>query len=234
MRCSSALLLCVVIVSLAGSPADPENYAELGYSEDTVNTGDQSDQCVGVQVYNHDYSFENGYCWQLDGAAPPYYGAFAEAFDVGPAVVECGLYWFTDIGYMPTVIVDVYLWQGGVTTPPGDVLFVRPEVNLGAVGFWPQCTLTEATIECCVDGEFTVGYWADFCWDECLWYVCVDENGSGGNPWTHIAPGLGYPTGWNHPNVVFPDCVSMGIAATITEEPSPARSKTWGEIKALF
>jgi hypothetical protein len=47
-------------------------------------------------------------------------------------------------------------------------------------------------------------------------------------------PGIGYPSGWQHPNVVYPDCASMGIGVTITDDPSPAESETWGAIKSLF
>jgi hypothetical protein len=209
------------------------DFPSLGHHEQGIAQSHERD-CLGVLVYNHDSSFEYAYCWDTDGCIPPYYGAFAEAFDVGAAVVECGLYWLTEIGYMPTAIVDVYIWQGGITGPPGDVLFMEPDVNLGGMGAWPQYTLCEAPIGCCVDGEFSVGLWADFSLEYCLWYVCSDESGDEGHPWTHIAPGIGYPTGWQHPNVVFPNCVSMGIGATVIEDPSPVGSRTWGAIKALF
>ena len=69
---------------------------------------------------------------------------------------------------------------------------------------------------------------------QCEEYVCADESGPGGHPWTNIAPGIGYPSGWQNPNVVWPNCRSLGIGATITEEPSPVESVTWGAIKTLF
>jgi hypothetical protein len=36
------------------------------------------------------------------------------------------------------------------------------------------------------------------------WWTAANENGSGGSPWTCIAPGVGYPTGWQHPAIVWP------------------------------
>jgi hypothetical protein len=72
----------------------------------------------------------------------------------------------------------------------------------------------------------------------------VDENGPGGHPWTIITPGLGYPSGWHHPDMAFADCKSMGISVYFTRESSgvdelpedapPVESPTWGQIKAVF
>jgi len=130
--------------------------------------------------------------------------------------------------------MDAYVWEGGVTGPPAGVLCVVPGVTGLNIGYWPSCTVSEVEIGCCVTGEFTVGYWADFSNEVCAWFVCADENGLGGNPWTNIAPGTGYPTGWQHPSVVWGGCVCLCIGATITDDPSPAESQTWGSIKALF
>jgi hypothetical protein len=119
---------------------------------------------------NHDWSFENAYAWSCDGSIPPYYGAWEEAFDLGPGVVECGAYWFTQIGYFPSLPMDAYVWQGG----------------------------------------------------------------AGGCPWTCIAPGIGYPTGWQHPSVVFPHCRSLGIGVYFGDPPLSGECRSWGAIRALF
>ena len=49
-----------------------------------------------------------------------------------------------------------------------------------------------------------------------------------------IAPGIGYPTGWGHPDLIWPSTQSLGIAAYFCEPPSPVESPTWGAVKALF
>ena len=69
------------------------------------------------------------------------------------------------------------------------------------------------------------------------WYVASDENGFGGGlPRTNIAPGIGFPTGWNHPNVVstFAGCQDLGIAVYEIGGPIPAQTTTWGAIKNLY
>lgn len=209
-----------------------EDFASLGYREDTIiESGER--QCAGALVYNHDFSFENAYCWQYDGVQLPYYGALAEAFDLGPCNVECAVYWFTNLYDIP-IPIDVYVWDGGVDGPPGGVLCMLPQVGDLEVGFWPTCCDNYIEINCCASADFAVGYWVDFSSGYCLEYCCADESGDRGNPWTCIAPGIGYPSGWQHPRVIYPNCVSMGIGVTVTEAPSPARSETWGAIKALF
>ena len=234
MRCSLAFVLVVVIALLAALPADAEDYAELGYSEDTVTQSDMGDQCVGVPIYNHDSSFECAYCWQFAGIVPPYYGAFGEGFDVGAFNVECGLYWFSQIGYYMGQPMDAYVWEGGVSGSPGAVLCVVHGIAGLNIGFWPSCTMSEVEIGCCVAGEFTVGYWADFADEACAWYICGDQNGFGGYPWTNVAPGIGYPTGWQDPTLIWGTTQSFGIGITVTDHPSPAESPTWGQIKAMF
>jgi len=231
MKTLAILLVILAVTNAVGA----EHFRELGHREDTVMRSDPGDQCLGVPIYNHDFSCENAYCWQGSAAIPPYYGAFGEAFDLGCANVECGLYWFTQIGYYTGGPIDVYVWDNGVPCPedpPGDVLCVVPGVSGLHVECWPACTLNEIQIGCRVDGPFTVGYWTEFCC--CELYICADENGSGGCPWTCIAPGIGFPTGWHPVYDVWQDCVSLCIGATIIDDPSPAPSRTWGSIKELF
>ena len=221
------------LLALVGMPS-ADNFTDLGYREDTVIEGEMGDQCVGVPIHNHDMSFENGYCWSYGGTVPPYYGCFGEAYDVGAVNIECGLYWFTQIGYYQNQPLDAYVWAGGVTAAPSGVLCMIPGITGLDIGWWPTCTLIEIEIGCCVVGEFTLGYWGDFQAESCGWFCCADENGPGGYPWTCIAPGIGQPTGWQHVSVVFSGCVSMGLGATITDDPSPPESRTWGSVKALF
>lgn len=189
---------------------------ELGYRADVqiISSGDQDD-CGPRLEHNHDGSMENGYCWGFGGIVPPYYGAFAEAFDLGPTTLRCGAYWFTQIGYYTGQPTDFYVWEGGITDPPGGVLAVVPGVTGLDIPFWPECGRSDIEFDLEVDGEFTVGSWADFSQEVCGYYVCADENGPEGHPWVNFAPGIGYPTGWHHVSMLFPDCVSMGIGAWV-------------------
>ena len=230
-----AILLALCVVCGATGAEEAEDFASLGYREDTVIENYARDECVGTLVYNHDSSYENAYCWQLEEVAPPYYGAWAEGFDLGPVNVECAVLWFTTPSpYWEPNPIDVYVWDGGVQGPPENVLCLLPDIEDFQMGFWPEIRQNDIEIDCCVSGDFSVGYWTDDSDCFCVIYCPADENGPGGNPWTCIAPGLGYPTGWQHPNVVHPNCVSMGLGATITEDPSPADSQTWGKIKSLY
>ena len=217
----------LIVVAHAGT------YEDLGYREDTVMHPAQGDDCISVLYENHDGSCENAYCYAW-GYEPPYFGAFAEAYDLGPGIVECGAYWFTQIGYFTGEPMDCYVWEGGVTTDPGDVVCLITGVVPDNVPYWPDCGQNDVELGCCVEGEFTVGFWADFSDQACQWYICADINGPGGYPWTCVAPGIGYPTGWNHVEVVFGPTASLCLGVYFAEDPSPAESQTWGSIKALF
>jgi hypothetical protein len=227
-----ALVWLAVVVCTV--PCHATDAATLGGTTESEMGEPQTDACPGgVLVYNHDDSFENGYCWQYSGVSPPYYGAFAEAFDLGCGVAVCGSYWFTQIGYgwLP---VDVYVWQGGLGQAPGDVICLVPNVTGLSVPFWPACGRNDVEIGCDVSGEFSIGYWTNYAYEACGLWICADENGPDGCPWTCIAPGIGYPSGWQHANVAYPDAVSLGIGAFFEEEPSPTTSGTWGAMKALL
>ena len=59
-----------------------------------------------------------------------------------------------------------------------------------------------------------------------------------------MAPGIGYPTGWQDPTLVWGDTRSMFIGVSFSRDPSgieefpeeapPTESPTWGQIKAIF
>jgi hypothetical protein len=229
------LAFVFLVLTMAGA-ANGDTAYTLGHSDDTVMVPAQGDDCSeGVLFHNHDGSAENGYAWSGAGTVPPYYGAFAEAYDLGGGTVVCGAYWLSQIGYFSGEPMDCYVWEGGVTTEPGDVLCMIPGVVPGNVPLWPDCGQNDVEIGCCVSGEFTVGYWADFSDQAPQFYICVDEDGPGGYPWTCVAPDIGYPTGWQHPGMVWGDMtISMCIGAYFGDDPSPAESRTWGSVKALF
>ena len=85
-----------------------------------------------------------------------------------------------------------------------------------------------------VSGEFTVGYRADFSLTLCGWFIGMDQDGFGGYPWTNIAPGSGYPTGWQTPALVWGTVQSLGFGVYFGTGCSPVEEATWGEVKALF
>jgi len=211
-----------------------ETAYDLGHREDPVVRITGRDECTGSHVYNHDGSLENAYCWEGAGSAPPYHGAWGEAYDLGEVTVECGVYWFTAAPGAGTPWIDIYIWDGGLHGPPGNVLYLAAGVPVQNVPYWPAIGACDLEIDCCVNGDFTIGYWDDRSQTVCELFCAADENGSGGHPWTYIAPGIGYPSGWQHPNVVHPNCVSMGIGVTVASTPSPAESETWGAIKSMF
>lgn len=227
-----AALLAALLVGAAGADV----HHQLGYRDDTTLIPSQGDDCAqGVLFYNHDDSPENGYAWGFGGTVPPYYGAWAEAYDLGPGTIECATYWFSQVGYFQGDPMDCYVWEGGVTAEPAGVICMVPGVVPENMPYWPDCGQNDIDIGCCIgDREFTIGYWADFSDQTPQWYICSDVNGFFGYPWTCIAPGIGYPTGWNHVNVVFDYCISLFIGGYFSESPSPVESRTWGDVKALF
>jgi hypothetical protein len=237
MRRIAACALAVLFIGpLCPGPAWSENAGSLGYSEETVILPSQEDDCSdGVLIYNHDGSFENGYSWHFGGIEPPYYGAFGEGYDLGAGSTVCGVFWFAQMGSYEDIPLDIYIWEGGVSDTPGDVLVMIPGIVPGNVPNWPSCGQNDVEISCCVTDEFTVGYWGDFSALPHQLFICVDESGPDRHPWTCVAPDIGYPTGWQHTGVVWGDMtISMGIGVYFDESPSPTSSPTWGTIKSLF
>ena len=227
-------VVTLLLVFSAATGADPAG--ERGHGPDTLVAPPRDADCEDSLFVNHDGGLENGYCWAYGGTIPPYYGAFAEGYDLGAGSVECGAYWFTQTGYFYPMPIDIYVWEGGVTEPPSSVLFMSSGNMLEDVAVWPEFSQSDYEIGCEVTGEFAVGYWEDNTDTGCIYYVGVDLDGSGGHPWTNIAPDLGFPTGWQDPTVVwgFGSNRALGIGAHFRQPPSPVGSASWGAIKALF
>lgn len=186
----------------------------VGRSDKTSARQAKSRECTGTERFDFDGSFENGYAWSYGGVTRPYYGAFAEAFDLGSAQLNCASFWFTDIGKYQHQTMDVYVWDGGVTRLPGLVLAMVPGVDPGPVAIWPEISRHDVEINVQVPGEFAVGYWGNWPGQDNGWFVAADLNGWGGHPWTMIAPGIGYPTGWNDPSLVWGPIRALGIGVT--------------------
>ncbi len=235
-----AALLAVLSLALAAG-AGAEDFASTGYSEKTVILPSSGEPCVAPLYVNHDQSFENGFCWQYGGVRPPDYGAFAEGFDMGAWsgwYIECVALWVTGVGYWPSLPLDIYLWEGGVGEPPGSVCFMITGAHLTSVPFWPAVGQNDIVFGGSIPArQFAVGFWTDFSATTCEWYIGADLNGFGGYPWTNVAPGTGFPSGWQHPGVVwsasYPQSLGIGVHA-LEIVISPVEATTWGQLKALF
>ena len=243
MRCFLAVLFVVVIMSTGAFPVQAQR--AVGHSDATVVIPDPASNCaIGELHRNDDGSVENGFSWHYYGTRPPYYGAFGEAYDLGPGTVSCGAFWLTQVGYYDGRPLDVYIWDGGVTREPGEVLSMVSGFIPTNVAMWPDCGQNDITLDCDVTGEFTLGYWGDFFDVQHMIFICADQDGPGGHPWTCIAPGIAYPSGWQHPSIVWGDCASLVIGPFFNRHPAgveefpeegpPAESPTWGQIKAIF
>jgi len=190
--------------------------------------------CTGALVHNHDSAFENGCAWSYGGIAPPYYGAFGEAYEVGSGVnLQCIALWLTQTGGYFGQTCDVYVWEGGVGSPPEAVLAVMVGFDPGAPAFWPEVSQHNADIpDLFVTGEITVGYWGNWPDEEAGWYCASDTDSFGGHPWTCAAPGSGYGPGWIHASEVWAETSALGLGYVYTS-PTRVKGTTWESIKEL-
>ncbi len=244
MRRSILTLALLFAIALVPTPGRAEGPCSLGYSEATaIDDGDRWDYCFGIPEVNYNYTLENAYCWDLQGNVPPYTGAFAEGFNLGPGRIDCCAFWLTQLGDYSGEPGDCYVWDGGVTREPGSVIGAVMGVSFENIPVWPAIGRNNVSLTLDVDDEFTVGCWGRWEGQSCWWYFAADEDGEAGHPWTYIAPDIGYPSGWQHPAVVFGGTRSMGMGVYFTNEPTSvpdsqedqgAPGTTWGSIKALF
>ena len=95
---SPVIVLAVVLIAVhVCSPARAEVHC-VGYSADARILAGPGEDCPGVLIHSHDGSFENGYAWSGSGVQPPYFGAFAESYDLGQVNVLCAAFWLTQTG----------------------------------------------------------------------------------------------------------------------------------------
>jgi hypothetical protein len=229
------LTTLVAIVLLSALPSGASNAVSLGYSDETTIVGPGTDACAsGSLIQNHDGSFENGYAWGYAGCVPPYYGAFGEGFSLGSGIIYCGAYWLTTLpDFWEDPPADCYVWEGGVGSSPGAVLAVVTGVEFWGIPSWPTVRQFDVDLNVSVGGPFTIGLWPDWPGGLIDYFIAADENGPMGHPWTNIAPGIGYPSGWQDPAVVWGETRSMGCGVYF-EQGTPVESETWGSVKSLF
>jgi hypothetical protein len=220
---------------LAALPASASNAVSLGYSEQTTIIGPDRECSGGTLFHNHDGSFESAYTWQYEGCQSPYFGALGEAYDLGAGTISCAALWLTDLAdyiFFPDN-ADCYLWDGGVSTDPGGVLALVPNVHMPSLPYWPTVRQYDVDMNIAVSGPVTVGCWGPWPYETWWWYCAADLDGPPGHPWTCIAPGIGYPSGWQDPSIVWGPTSAMGCGVYF-EQGTPVESETWGAVKALF
>jgi hypothetical protein len=183
-----------------------------------------------------DSSYETAYAWD-EGNYHPDYGAFAERYEGHASIGAIVLDLTSTPGYNESTL-DAYVWgdEGG---KPGDVLFAVYGISDIITGQWPAVARNVVALlqPPCVEGTWWVGYWGDYVGGWVIpFFVGADLDGPGGGfPATKIAPGQGYPTGWQDVSVRWGPTAALGIGAEVDScPPTPTQDTTWGEIKGLF
>lgn len=191
-------------------------------------------ETCGTIVLNADGEYEAAFHWQYDGVQPPYYGAFAECYTVDGEVCAA-VFDFTRADPPAPGRLDAYVWadQAG---EPGEVTCMVAGVDPGPIASWPMASRHSIPLPdgCCVSGDWWVGYWPEWPGNDALWSTTADLDLIG-CPFTNIAPGIGFPTGWQNVSVVWGPHGSLGIGAEVIPcEPTPIVQSTWGRIKTLY
>jgi hypothetical protein len=196
----------------------PSNHSAVGPGLGVNLPADGREECQGLTslYFNHDNSFENGYAWSYGGVTPPYYGAFAEGFDL-LGVLGCVQLQLTTLpGYYADQTLDIYVW-GSDGGNPSNVLSVTAGIHLGTPpAVWPNISTYDIEVTTTtLPQESFIGFWGDWPGATPGWYIAADLNGWGGTPRTNVAPGVGYPTGWNDPSSIWGRTASLGIGARL-------------------
>jgi hypothetical protein len=201
-------------------------------------------------VGHHDLSFENGYSWELDSVtgAPDYHGSFAEGFELPPGeqdIIGVRLWVTTFPGLYSYQELDLFVWEDGVSAPPGLVLDMVVGTGI-SIPIYPSVGSREFVVDAQdVTDEVTVGFWVDSR-EGHEFFILADEGGPGGFPWTKCGPQSGYPEGWDHPNIVdtWEGCECLAIEMNYEaaggsqdiedEDGRDAKPHTWAAIKNMF
>jgi hypothetical protein len=222
----------------AACPQTAPSAASVGRGQGVILPSPLPHPCSAATLCRHfDGTAENGYGWQHRGCVAPSYGAFAECFDFGIGSCLCGIeLMLTSLGGVCSP-ADLYIWAdaGG---RPGNVLAMTSGANPGPVATWPNVSTHDLPMVATqVAGVAWFGYRTDYSNAPCGYFIAADTNGFGGCPYTNIAPGLGYATGWNHVSAVWGPTRSLGIGAWRTADGCggvSVRESTWGRIKQLY
>lgn len=229
-KLSMLLAVAALVVGVSANAANESTSTGLGNGV----LQDNQDGGCGALVMNSDGSYENGYAWQYGGVVAPDYGAFAEGYAT-PNQKFCSVVMdLTQTGNAAGGVCDVYAWADAAGTP-GAVLGVTVGFGPTGIAFWPSASRHVASIDADCANTTWVGYWGNWPGQFTKWYVGADLDGFGGLPYTNIAPGIGYPTGWNNVSIVWGPTQAIGLGGELVDcEPSPTEETTWGQIKNLY
>lgn len=206
----SALLTLMALLPLGSSAtASGPPAASVGPGAGRALSPD--DPGCGELFMNADSSYESGYTWQFGGIQAPDYGAFAERY-TGDLAICSVVTDLTQVGYQAGQVLDLYIWEDGAGEP-GAVHAVRRGANPGAVAFWPSVSRHVFAISGHPGDAWWVGYWGAWPGGTGAWFVGADLDGTGGTPRTKIAPGLGYPSGWQNVSLVWGPTQALGLGA---------------------
>lgn len=168
----------------------------------------QSDPCT-LYLHADGGSYETAYSWDFGGVLAPTYGAFAERYIGSFDVCAISLDLTTVTG--ETGIADLYVWADAAGRP-GAVISVATGFDPGPVAPWPEVSRHVGAISAsCAGNPVWVGFWGD--WPDAAnpWLIAADLDGPAGEPKTNIAPGNGFPQGWNDVEAVWGPTQSLGI-----------------------
>lgn len=200
--------------------ADPSvPFVDLGVGNGRLVSGDDRGTCVNSDLLLHsDGTYENGFSWRYGGVIPPDFGAFAEKYsNVADAVMCAAVFDFSTTGDYGADMT-VFLWDdnGGI---PGAVRVLKTNVGITGIAFWPEVSRHTIELDAALPSGSTwwVGYWGNWPGGVQSWFVGADLDGPGGEPRTKIAPGVGYPTGWQDVSIVWGPTSAIGIGAAVIE-----------------
>ncbi|MBK8232606.1 MAG: hypothetical protein IPK72_19005 [Candidatus Eisenbacteria bacterium] len=183
-----------------------------------------------------DGSWEDGYAWIGFQAPEPGFGSFAECYAGEYDVVAVRLS-ITGDGLQDPPFADVFVWADDGAGRPGQVLRVTPNFYLPPPPY-PDFWNAEVPMGpgCCVSGNWWVGFRGLWIAGQLGFYIGADLNGPNqGCPMTNIAPGLGYPEGWQDVAVRWEPTQALGIGAIVGPcAPVAVAGRTWGAVKALY
>ncbi len=186
--------------------------------------------CIGkpgvVHLVNDDGTPEAAYSWQYGGlsSCAGYYGAFAEEY-TGSSV--CGIdLTLSAPAFLWSATCDLFVWADGFYGP-GSVLQIVHDAPVPGIPAAPNCEDYALTIPATAipsgPANFWVGYWPTFV-GPATYYVAADEGTapSKGFPFFKVAPGIGYPTGWQPAYYLWgPQLEDFYISCWASQSPSP-------------
>lgn len=234
MRVHGKLMALWVTALFIGVGQADAQLLRMESAETTVLPSTDDPPCDGTFMINGDEDWENAWAWDPAGNVPPDFGGFADGY-VGTGTV-CGIraYLTTIPGYFNgDETADAYVYESDGVNPT-TVLSVTVDIDIEEPGHWPEISTHEIEVPPTqVDGDFFVYLWGNYP-DGRGWFVAADYNGPPGLPRTKVAPGLGYPEGWQDVEILWGETAAMGVGVYLDTDPSPVESPTWGRIRSLF